>query len=322
MLNNEIIIRRLATIKYLYTMGVQQSKQADTVAGFSILSFHDCIEMFLLLVAEHNNTKTEKFAFMDFWTKFPNLTLRESMRALKDRRVHIKHKGLFPSKSDIEISRIGTTDFLEQNTHIQFNLDFKHISFFDLINNVEVRRYLQLAEEKANNESFDDSLMYASFAFKELIYTYESSKRYWYQRTFDMGEKIGKEYESLIGGRSRGREERWFKDITNTVNQLQEVLKLTGFGIDYKKYSVFKLLTPYVYRDMSGNYHSHRKASEEGVKTNRDNCKFCIDFVLDCVIKLQEFDFDLKEFIDEERLNPQIITLCPQNQTTTSSSMS
>lgn len=49
MLDYEIIIRRLATIKYLYRIGVQQSLLVDTVAGFSILSFHDCAEMFLLL---------------------------------------------------------------------------------------------------------------------------------------------------------------------------------------------------------------------------------------------------------------------------------
>ena len=52
MLSIELIIRRLAIIKYLFNLGVQQSMQAETVAGFSILTFHDCAEMFLLLVAE------------------------------------------------------------------------------------------------------------------------------------------------------------------------------------------------------------------------------------------------------------------------------
>lgn len=42
MLDKEIIIRRLAIVKYLYTIAVQQSMQVETVAGFSILSFHYC----------------------------------------------------------------------------------------------------------------------------------------------------------------------------------------------------------------------------------------------------------------------------------------
>lgn len=33
--------------------------------------------------------------FMDYWNKIPELTLKESMRILKERRVNIKHKGLF-----------------------------------------------------------------------------------------------------------------------------------------------------------------------------------------------------------------------------------
>lgn len=93
-LDKEIIIRRLAIIKYLYNLGAQQSMQVDMVAGFSILSFHDCAEMFLLLVAENKGMKGEN-VFMDYWNKIPELTLKESMRILKERRVNIKHKGLF-----------------------------------------------------------------------------------------------------------------------------------------------------------------------------------------------------------------------------------
>ena len=88
-LDKEIIIRRLAIIKYLYNLGAQQSMQVDMVAGFSILSFHDCAEMFLLLVAENKGMKGEN-VFMDYWNKIPELTLKESMRILKERRVNIK----------------------------------------------------------------------------------------------------------------------------------------------------------------------------------------------------------------------------------------
>ena len=58
-LDKGIIIRRLAIIKYLYNIGVQQSMQVETIAGFSILAFHDCAEMFLLLVAENKGMKAQ-----------------------------------------------------------------------------------------------------------------------------------------------------------------------------------------------------------------------------------------------------------------------
>jgi len=133
MLNREIIIKRLALIKHLYKIGTEQSMQFETIASFSILSLHDSIEMFLKLLAEHKNIKSESFNFLDYWTSIPTLTLKESMRNLNARRVNIKHTGLLPSKADIEISRVNTTDFFEQNTIIHFGIDWKDISLLTLI---------------------------------------------------------------------------------------------------------------------------------------------------------------------------------------------
>ena len=154
MLSIELIIRRLAIIKYLFNLGVQQSMQAETVAGFSILTFHDCAEMFLLLVAENKGDNSANVNFIGFWDKYPELTLKESMRNLKDRRVNIKHKGLFPSKTDIEICRITMTEFLEQNTKIQFGLNFGLISISDLISYDNVRDYIKKAETYLNEGFF------------------------------------------------------------------------------------------------------------------------------------------------------------------------
>lgn len=298
MLNSEIIIRRLALIKYLYKMGVQQSVQVETVAGFSILLFHDCVEMFLLLVAEHNDIKSDNLNFMGYWDKFPNLTLKESMRAVKDRRVSAKHKGQFPSKSDIEISRISVTDFLEQNSKNQFGVEFRNISLLDLVAYENVKSYLEKAQSNIDNHEYDESLISSKIAFETLLYSYELNKKdNWYNNLLDIGQKINNKYEYLVG--QSGREVEWFKDITKTTNQMREVLKITALGIDFKRYSVFQFLTPEVYRDISGDYSptSLRKQSERGLKIDGGNCQFCIDFVLDCSIKLQEFDFDVNQYL-------------------------
>ena len=120
-------------------MGIQQSMQAETVAGFSILAFHDCVEMFLLLVAEYHNIKSDNLKFMEYWDKFPDLTQKESMRAMKDRRVSVKHKGQFPSKTDIEISRINVSDFLKENSKIQFDIDFEETRRDEVVSYVKER---------------------------------------------------------------------------------------------------------------------------------------------------------------------------------------
>lgn len=227
-LDKEIIIRRLAIIKYLYNLGAQQSMQVDMVAGFSILSFHDCAEMFLLLVAENKGMKGEN-VFMDYWNKIPELTLKESMRILKERRVNIKHKGLFPSKSDVEISRITMADFLSQNTKIQFGLDFSSVSVSSLISYNEVKTYIDAAEEYLVKNDLYNCMVNAKIAFMELLSSYEDSKRgkYHINSITDVGRKIGSEYQKLIGHDEKFGE-RWFRDVTETTNRIREILKITA----------------------------------------------------------------------------------------------
>ena len=47
------IVGRLAFIRFLYSEGVQQSRRPQPLASTAVLSFHDAVEMFLLLAAEH-----------------------------------------------------------------------------------------------------------------------------------------------------------------------------------------------------------------------------------------------------------------------------
>lgn len=300
-LDKEIIIRRLAIVKYLYNLGVQQSMQVDIVAGFSILSFHDCAEMFLLLVAENKGMKAEE-GFMNYWNKIPELTLKESMRVLKDRRVNIKHKGLFPSKSDIEISRITMADFLTQNTKIQFGLDFSSVSISSLISYNKVKEYIDVAEEYLVKNDFYNCLVNAKIAFMELLASYDYCKRgkYHINSIVNVGSEIGNEYQKFIGHDEKFGE-RWFRDVSETTNRIREILKITALGIDYRKYAFFEYITPEtnVYWNNSGHeYHSIPKEYYENRFNLRvSDCHFCINFVIDSALKLQEFDYDINNLI-------------------------
>lgn len=301
-IDREIIIRRLATIKYLYSIGVQQSLQVESVAGFSILAFHDCTEMFLLLVAENKGDNADKLPFMGFWDKYPDLTLKESMRNLKDRRVSIKHKGLFPSKSDIEISRITMADFLEQNTIKQFGIDFKDVSISCLISYNKVKEYIDNAEKNYNDGNFYECLVNCKIAFLELLSTYESNKhqKYWTHSVLDVGEKIGRDYQKLVGSDSKYGE-RWFRQVTETTNKIREILKITALGIDYKRYSYFDAVTPktlhYFGKEGLGYSSTPKELYEKRYNIGAKECHFCIDFVIDSALKLQGFDYDLSNVI-------------------------
>jgi hypothetical protein len=210
MLNNDIIIKRLALIKYLYKIGIEQSMQSEPISSFSILSLHDSIEMYLKLLAEHLNIKSDGFSFLDYWTSIPSLTLKESMRNLNARRVNIKHKGLLPSKGDIEISRVNTSDFFEQNTITQFGVNFNEISLFSLIQYEKVRQLLEDAQKALDENRIENSIETVAIAFDELTYSYENSKSSYYGHSpfyfgkdltflssFSIG--IGRDWDDKVG---------------------------------------------------------------------------------------------------------------------------
>ncbi len=276
------------------------SKQAETISGFSILSFHDSIEMFLILAAEDRGIKKYKtFSFMQFWDNIPELTMRNQIEALKDRRVAIKHRCQFPSKQDIEISRINTLDFFIENTFKIFNLNFSDISLADLISSSEVRDLIISAEKKLADKDIYGSLCDSRYAFTKLFSQYENSKsqfEYW-DSLLDIGKEIGDDYKKLVGSDIK-MGARWFEQISLTTNELRSILKYTALGVDYRKFVYFDTVAPKVFfhcrKDGPGiearfeeqEYYEYRK------HLRSENADFCISFVIDCSLKLQEFDFD------------------------------
>lgn len=306
-LDRSIIISRLAKIKYLYKIGIDQAKQVGAFAGFSILAFHDSVEMFLLLVLEDKgdprpkNKHSEPISFMGYWDLFEDLTLKESMNNLKERRRYLKHKGLFPSASDIEESRITITQFFRENTLKQFGEDFDSISLADLIEFPNIKEYVQKAETFLNENNIYECLYNMCIGFEELLSTYESDKMQWYDSIFNVGEKIGTGFEKIVP-RKETNKARWFEQVTKTTNAIRDVLKISALGIDYKKYALFKVITPQIYESCSidgeKKYIVESAESFTSLKSvKQDDCRFCIDFVIDSALKLQEFQFSIKDYL-------------------------
>ncbi len=291
MLNQDVIIQRLSHIKQLYQIGCEQSKQFESIAVFSILSFHDSIEMFLKLLAEHKDINSRQFNFLDYWDKIPDLTLKESMRNLNARRVNLKHKGLLPAKSEIDISRVNAIDFYEQNTFNQFGINFSEISLINLVAYSEVRKFLKLSEDFLAKNEIEDCLANVAIAFDELLSTYEKSKSQYFGRSpFFFGQDLtfNDSYSMNLSDRQLSE---FVDKVKESIESIQKAVKITSFGIDYKKYVKFKMLTPSVQRAINGAVHLNFWRSK---KTNKENCQFCIDFVIYSALTLQEFDFDFE----------------------------
>ncbi|MGN6646636.1 MAG: hypothetical protein ACTHJT_08900 [Cytophaga sp.] len=297
MSNSELMIKRLALIKQLYKVGIEQSKQFETLASFSVLTFHDSIEMFLKLLSEHKNIKSEKFNFLDYWTSIPELTLKESMKSLNSRRVNIKHKGLLPSKSDIEISRVNTTDFLNQNSKIFFNIDFENISLVELVDFIEVKKYLIKAQSGLDNYNWENCIENSAIAFYQLLYEYENNKIGSYINSpFYFGKDFHFHTSFTMGIKDNKKLAQFVDRVGDSIGKMQQAIKITSLGIDYKRYVKFKLLTPIITRTTGGIFFAELWNKK---KWTKENCQYCIDFVIESSLKLQEFNFDIQD-IEED----------------------
>lgn len=304
MLNNQLLYKRLSLIKQLINIGVEQSHQSESIAVFSLLAFHDSIEMFLKLLCEHRDFKAEKIDFMKYWDLIPELSSKESMRSLNSRRVNLKHKGLLPAKSDIEISRVNTVDFFEQNTFPQFGINFSDISLIGLVTYINVKKYLELSQEFLNNDNSEQCIENVAFAFDELIFTYEGNKSHW-QSPFHFGKNMSFQTSSFMGLKNTRFSEfeklgRFVDDVNDSLKGIQKAIKINCLGIDYKEYIKFDHLTPYITRSYSGEL----KAELWGKKKwTKENCQYCIDFVIKAALKLQEFDFDINSLEEDTTLD-------------------
>lgn len=292
-MQDEILIKRLSIIKLLYQIGLEQSKQYESIAFFSILSFHDSIEMFLKLACETKQIKSENLSFIEYWQKLPNLTLKESMRSFNTLRVNLKHKGLIPARIEIETSRVNTSQFFEQNTETTFGIKFSDISLFELIKFDKPKSLLISAEQHLTKHEFQESFLNIAESFEELLLEYKSNKIRWNRgNLFDFSNKISIDRYSSWSDKE-GKDNR-LDEVVNKLNEkfkeVERALEIISYGFDFRKYSKFKMCSPELYKETSGRYQFYNHKNK--IVFNKENCEFGISFVLECCLKLQEFDYE------------------------------
>jgi hypothetical protein len=294
----ETSMQRLAFIRYLYNIAIEQSRQPEPLGAASILTFHDSIELFLQLASEHMNVGAKSPGFMDYWNLLePKLTSgglaqRESMRRLNKSRVALKHHGTLPSKLDIEAFRASATNFFEENTPLVFGIEFNSISMVYLVQCPAARSNLEEASRLIEEGSIEDAFDKIAIAFAQLIDDYEDRKRTRFGRSpFFFGESLVHESSFFMG--IEDRKFAGFVDkVKESIEAMQSAMKILGLGLDYRRYVKFRLLTPHIMRMLSGDYRISRGTRDE--PPSLDECRFCYDFVVGSAIRLQDFDFEVE----------------------------
>jgi len=285
-------MKRLAFIRYLFNLAIEQSQRPEPMCSSAILTFHDSVELFLQLGSEHHCVSKKTNEFMEYWQilkdeKGLELGQKVSMRRLNKARVGLKHNGTLPSRLTIDDFRISVTNFFDENTPLLFGIDFFGISLIELVQSERVKKNLLDAEEYLTKEDYENSLDKVALAFRQLIDDYEDRKRDKFGRSpFFFGDSL-----TFVGSAHIGT--RMVKvipdEVIRSIEALQNAVKIISLGLDYRRYAKFRLLTPFVIRFIGGKYDVQRIKRKE--ELTKEEIHFCINFVIESAVMLQEFDF-------------------------------
>ncbi len=298
---NEDFARRLAFIRHLYRHGVGESQLPAPFAAQSVLTFHDSVEMFLQLASEFLDAETKaKMEFLDYWSaigkKLPGgeLGMKESMSRLNKARVGLKHSGIIPDKSMIEGFRSSVTSFFQESTPRVFeDKKFDDISMVDLVQYERTRLDLKDAEALIKNKSFKDALTKIAIGFAKLVDDYEEKRKKQFGRSpFFFGQSFAFQSLDRFGLPAPNMSE-YLERMGRTLGEIQEAMKTLSLGLDYREYSRFRVYTPAILRIIEGGYEPQwieRPGPEyegDGL-TLEEECRFCLDFVIESALRLQE----------------------------------
>ncbi len=294
---NPETIRRLAFIKYFFQFAREQSKLPSPQNYLSILMFHDSVELFLHLSAESLGANLTNISFLEYFTRINNklkdkeLSQKTSMDKLNRTRVSLKHRGLYPNPNDIEYFRVSTQNFFEENCPNVFGIEFTEISLLNLIQDEDVRKELEKAQNEFENGHFKESLENIAIAFHILLKNYEENKKVYGRSPFDIGDDL--EFEMAFVNH-RQTDNKILGKISKTIQKIQKVLKPIILNLDYRKYLKFKLLTPdelFIKKD--DKYDILWLINRDKMDFKKDDVEYCIEFVIESALKLQEFDFEI-----------------------------
>jgi len=298
------IIRRLAFVKYLYQTAIAQSTSAPPLNSASILTMHDSVELFLQLSCEVLNVSGKRIQFLEYWAllneklEFNPLAQEAAMRRLNSTRVALKHHGTLSSEIDIEAHRASTTSFFALNTPIIFELEFDEISLVEFVNPERSRHKLQEAIALKEGGHTLDSIDHIALAFEWMIRDYSERKsNFWYNSPFSFGKdmSLGGSFSSTFGfdDRDDRRLAEFVENAQEAISSLQSAVRILSLGLDYRKYSRFKQLTPSIAFALGGNHFIHRAHNIKNDDYSVEDIQFCLDFVIESSIKLSEFDYTI-----------------------------
>lgn len=242
-------VQRLAYIRFLYREGTEQSRQPAPLRSRAITSFHDAVENYLGLVAQHLGTDpTKGTEFLGYWALIKpefELPKKQAMKVLNDVRVALKHNGTFPSEHQIEQARETLDGFFTQVTPQVFGVDFDSIDMADLLTQPEVIRLVREAQTHADIGDYPMAMAGLVLALEALLRHYAMDTPLGYASPFRFGPRMFPSDQPKVNGSDPRSSARLLK-LTEFMDTAQDALRVISLGIDYPSLARFSVLAPKV----------------------------------------------------------------------------
>ncbi|MGW4476074.1 hypothetical protein ACWENQ_40950 [Nonomuraea sp. NPDC004354] len=301
-------MERLSFIRLLHQQGIEQSRAPRPFSFTCVLTFHDAIELFLILAVEHLGMSVKEKAFVPkyFDGLHPSnnngqgveLAGRNGVKRLTDRRNAFKHANTWPDAQGIEQSRADTATFFEENTPKVFGIEYAEINMADLVPQESVR---DLVKAAAAAESAGERIEAMAFlvdaanavSHEHVGETFEPSPfsfgpdLSWPMRENEIANVLRSEQDFRGDGSKLAKQITTLTEITLAT---QRALRVTTLGIDYAAFHKFRILTPIVDHSVNGERSIHHPFD---YAPTAEHYAYCLHVVITMALRLADIQSHL-----------------------------
>ncbi|MCX2950836.1 hypothetical protein [Lentzea sp. NEAU-D7] len=297
-----VTTQRLAFVRFLYEQGIVQADQPEPLSATAILSFHDAVESFLLLAAEHLKINVPTgINFAQYWEKLQpglpgqaQLPSKNPMDRMNKLRVALKHHGTIPSATAVVQTRGDVTTFFVDATSLVFGLDFARIDLIDMVARPETVKALRDAQSHADIGDYVAGLAGLSLAFQEMLDHYSGRNRHGTREAFGFGQTLHEfnRYTSPsafdLGRESLGGVVKHVEALTNITAAMQRAMRMIALGVDYRRYAEFEVLAPKVHLYGGGSQRYTVTKAQENL--THDDYQTGKRFVIESALQMAKAD--------------------------------
>jgi hypothetical protein len=298
-------VEQLLISRYLFREGVRAIESRLPFApSLAVSLFQDAAELLLSAIAVHVDAKVRTTpSFMDYWQVIETapknaehrpVPSKAALTKLNSARVAFKHHGQRVSAEDAARFRVDTEVFLKEATDRFFGIEFEDISLADLIARQDVRDQIREAERHFAKEQYEEVLICCALAEYDL---WKSLSRLIPAVDLGIGHAAGRALSRVDESTARAMEEIT-KHIAGHLQAHRTAILLMMSDTPVEKYSKFRSIAPGVVKSFSG---VPEITWMHQVSRDKDGAAFCIDYIIDLALRLQQIRRPASTPRDDER---------------------